>query len=41
LLVPVMLQMIMQSDKLDQTDVSSLRQIAYGASPITQSVLAR
>jgi acyl-CoA synthetase (AMP-forming)/AMP-acid ligase II len=39
--VPVMLQMIMQSDKLDQTDVSSLRQIAYGASPITQSVLAR
>ncbi len=39
LLVPVMLQMIMQSEKLAQTDVTSLRQIAYGASPITQSVL--
>lgn len=39
LLVPVMLQMIMQSDKLAKTDVSSLRQIAYGASPITQAVL--
>ncbi|MFT5276564.1 MAG: acyl-CoA synthetase (AMP-forming)/AMP-acid ligase II [Glaciecola sp.] len=39
LLVPVMLQMILQSDKLAQTDVSSLKQIAYGASPITQAVL--
>jgi acyl-CoA synthetase (AMP-forming)/AMP-acid ligase II len=39
LLVPVMLQMIMQSNKLAKTDVSSLRQIAYGASPITQAVL--
>ena len=39
LLVPVMLQLVMQSDKLAQTDVSSLRQIAYGASPITQAVL--
>ncbi|HAQ49193.1 MAG TPA: fatty-acid--CoA ligase [Glaciecola sp.] len=39
LLVPAMLQMVMQSDKLAQTDVSSLRQIAYGASPITQAVL--
>jgi len=39
LLVPVMLQMIMQSDKLAKTDVTSLRQIAYGASPITQAVL--
>jgi acyl-CoA synthetase (AMP-forming)/AMP-acid ligase II len=39
LLVPVMLQMIMQSEKLAKTDVSSLRQIAYGASPITQAVL--
>lgn len=39
LLVPVMLQMILQSDKLAQTDISSLRQIAYGASPITEAVL--
>jgi acyl-CoA synthetase (AMP-forming)/AMP-acid ligase II len=39
LLVPVMLQMILQSDKLAQTDVSSLEQIAYGASPITEAVL--
>jgi acyl-CoA synthetase (AMP-forming)/AMP-acid ligase II len=39
LLVPVMLQMILQSDKLPQTDTSSLVQIAYGASPITEAVL--
>lgn len=39
LLVPVMLQMVLQSDKLAQTDISSLRQIAYGASPITEAVL--
>ena len=41
LLVPVMLQMVLQSDKLDSTDVSSLRQIAYGASPITEAVLVK
>ncbi len=41
LLVPVMLQMVLQSDKLAGTDVSSLRQIAYGASPITEAVLVR
>lgn len=39
LLVPVMLQMVLQSEKLAETDVSSLTQIAYGASPITQAVL--
>jgi acyl-CoA synthetase (AMP-forming)/AMP-acid ligase II len=39
LLVPVMLQMVLQSEKLAQTDVSSLEQIAYGASPITEAVL--
>lgn len=39
LLVPVMLQMVLQSDRLAQTDISSLRQIAYGASPITEAVL--
>jgi len=39
LLVPVMLQMVLQSDKLASTDTSSLTQIIYGASPITESVL--
>jgi acyl-CoA synthetase (AMP-forming)/AMP-acid ligase II len=39
LLVPVMLQMVLQSEKLAQTDISSLEQVAYGASPITQAVL--
>ncbi|MEP2716170.1 long-chain-fatty-acid--CoA ligase [Pseudophaeobacter sp.] len=39
LLVPVMLQMILNSDKLASTDISSLKQIAYGASPITEAVL--
>lgn len=39
LLVPVMLQMVLQSDKLADTDVSSLEQIAYGASPVTEAVL--
>ena len=39
LLVPVMLQMVLQSDQLARTDVSSLTSITYGASPITQSIL--
>lgn len=39
LLVPVMLQMMMQSSKLPGTDISSLELIAYGASPITQAAL--
>ncbi|MEP4195345.1 MAG: long-chain-fatty-acid--CoA ligase [Aliishimia sp.] len=39
LLVPVMLQMVLASDKLAQTDISSLEQIAYGASPVTEAVL--
>ena len=39
LLVPVMIQMVLQSDKLAGTDVSSIRRIAYGASPITEAVL--
>ncbi len=41
LLVPVMLQMVMQSPKLAETDISSLRQIAYGASPITEAALTQ
>lgn len=39
LLVPVMLQMVLQSPAFDDSDVSSLELIAYGASPITEGVL--
>lgn len=39
MLVPVMLQMVLQSEKFASTDVSSLKEIAYGASPITEAVL--
>lgn len=39
LLVPVMLQMVMQNPKLADTDISSVRLIAYGASPITEAAL--
>lgn len=39
LLVPVMLQMILQSEELAKTDTSSLELITYGASPITEGVL--
>lgn len=41
LLVPVMILMVLQSEKLAETDVSSLELIAYGASPITQAVLTQ
>jgi acyl-CoA synthetase (AMP-forming)/AMP-acid ligase II len=39
LLVPVMLQMVLQNPDFDSYDVSSLELIAYGASPITEAVL--
>ena len=39
LLVPVMIQMVLASPKLESTDISSLELIAYGASPITESTL--
>ncbi len=39
LLVPVMLQMVLQSEALASRDVTSLELIAYGASPITEGVL--
>lgn len=39
LLVPVMLQMVLASPKLPETDISSLEMIAYGASPITEATL--
>lgn len=41
LLVPVMILMMLQSEKLADTDVSSLEVIGYGASPITEAVLLR
>jgi len=41
LLVPVMLQMVMASEKMADTDTSSLEIIAYGASPITEAALLR
>jgi len=39
LLVPVMIQMLLQCEALEKTDVSSLKLIGYGASPITEGVL--
>lgn len=41
LLVPVMLQMVMQSPALKDTDISSVKLIAYGASPITEAALTQ
>ncbi len=41
LLVPVMLQMVMASERMAQTDISSLEVIAYGASPITEAALTQ
>ena len=41
LLVPVMLQMVMASPKLAETDLSSLQLVAYGASPITEAALTK
>jgi acyl-CoA synthetase (AMP-forming)/AMP-acid ligase II len=39
LLVPVMLQMTMASPNFEKTDVSSLKVIGYGASPISEATL--
>lgn len=39
LLVPVMIQMVLASPKLAETDTSSLELIGYGASPITEATL--
>lgn len=41
LLVPVMIQMVLASPKMDETDISSLELIGYGASPITEATLKR
>jgi acyl-CoA synthetase (AMP-forming)/AMP-acid ligase II len=39
LLVPVMMQMVLASAKLAQTDVSSVEIMTYGASPMTEGIL--
>ncbi|MCK2243742.1 MULTISPECIES: long-chain fatty acid--CoA ligase [unclassified Crossiella] len=41
LLVPVMIQMVIDHPELADYDLSSLRAVAYGASPIPQAVLER
>ena len=41
LLVPVMIQMVLDSPALAETDTSSLQLIGYGASPITEATLKR
>ena len=41
LLVPVMLQMVLQSPQLADCNADSLQYIGYGASPITEAVLAQ
>ncbi|NMM84242.1 hypothetical protein B2J88_07685 [Rhodococcus sp. SRB_17] len=41
LLVPAMILMLLDCPESSQTDLSSLRRIAYGAAPISQDVLTR
>lgn len=41
MLVPTMVQMLVDSPEIDKHDLSSLRQILYGASPMSESVLDR
>ena len=41
LLVPTMIQMFVDHPGIDKYDLSSLRQIVYGASPISEAVLDR
>jgi acyl-CoA synthetase (AMP-forming)/AMP-acid ligase II len=41
LLVPVMLQMVIESPEFAETDISSVKLIAYGASPITEATLIK
>ena len=39
-IVPSMIQMLLQAPEAESADVSSLKSIAYGASPISEAVLA-
>lgn len=41
LVVPTMLQLLIDSPALAQRDLSSLRRMAYGASPVSETLLAR
>jgi len=41
MLVPTMIQMFVDQPGLDQFDLSSLRRVAYGASPMNEAVLDR
>ena len=41
LLVPTMIQMLVDDPGLADSDVSSLQHLVYGASPISEAVLAR
>jgi acyl-CoA synthetase (AMP-forming)/AMP-acid ligase II len=40
-LVPAMINMLLQSPQIATTDLSSLKTVAYGASPISEAVLAQ
>lgn len=40
-LVPAMINMLLQTPQIAETDLSSLKSIAYGASPIGEAVLAQ
>ena len=41
LLVPVMIQMVINDPTIKETDLSSLKYVLYGASPISESVLVQ
>jgi len=41
MMVPAVLQMVLDHPGIDSADLSSLRHIVYGAAPISQAVLAR
>jgi acyl-CoA synthetase (AMP-forming)/AMP-acid ligase II len=40
-LVPAMINMLLQTPQIANTDLSSLKSVAYGASPISEAVLAQ
>jgi acyl-CoA synthetase (AMP-forming)/AMP-acid ligase II len=40
-LVPAMINMLLQAPEIEATDLSSLKTVAYGASPIGEAVLAK
>jgi acyl-CoA synthetase (AMP-forming)/AMP-acid ligase II len=40
-LVPTMVQMLVDSDRVEESDLSSVRRVFYGASPISEGLLQR